>query len=72
LWRETAATVCSRDLADLFIEKAEMIGARLLYAISRPDMLISLPASTLHRVAAAEHEDLLLLVTVSEQVAIGQ
>lgn len=35
LWRETAAALCSRDLAQLFADRAEAIGARLLYAISQ-------------------------------------
>lgn len=34
LWRETAPQVCSESSAALFIQKAEMIGERLLYAIS--------------------------------------
>ena len=35
LWRETAAALCSPALAEAFVERAEMIGARLLYAISQ-------------------------------------
>lgn len=35
LWRETAARLCSKDLADIFTQRAETIGARLLGAISR-------------------------------------
>ncbi|HZS55785.1 MAG TPA: group III truncated hemoglobin [Bryobacteraceae bacterium] len=34
LWRETAAELCSESLADLFVQRAEMIGQRLLYAIT--------------------------------------
>ena len=34
LWRETAAALCSAELASLFIRKAQMIGERLLHAIS--------------------------------------
>ncbi|MDQ2843770.1 MAG: group III truncated hemoglobin [Acidobacteriota bacterium] len=34
LWHETAASLCSDDLAFLFVTKARMIGERLLYAIS--------------------------------------
>jgi hemoglobin len=34
LWRETAATLCSEELAALFVGKAEMIGDRLLHVIS--------------------------------------
>lgn len=34
LWRETAATLCSEDLARVFVGKAEAIGDRLLYVIS--------------------------------------
>ncbi len=34
LWRETTAELCSDELASLFVQKAEMIGGRLLYAIS--------------------------------------
>jgi hemoglobin len=34
LWRETALVLCSEELASLFIQKAQMIGERLLYAIS--------------------------------------
>lgn len=34
LWHETAAALCSRQLAELFVQRAETIGARLLYAIS--------------------------------------
>ena len=35
LWRETAAALCSKELAQLFFERAETIGARLLYTISQ-------------------------------------
>jgi hemoglobin len=35
LWGETAAALCSRNLAEVFVQKAELIGARLLGAISR-------------------------------------
>lgn len=35
LWRETAAALCSNELAELFVEKAETIGDRLLYTISQ-------------------------------------
>ena len=35
LWRETAAALCSEELAQIFIQRAEMIGARLLYTISQ-------------------------------------
>lgn len=35
LWRETAARLCSSGPADVFVQKAEMIGARLLGAISQ-------------------------------------
>jgi len=35
LWRETAGDLCSEALGSLFIQKAQMIGARLLYAISQ-------------------------------------
>lgn len=34
LWRETAATLCSEELASVFVGKAESIGERLLYVIS--------------------------------------
>ena len=34
LWRETATRLCSEAVASLFVRKAEMIGERLLYAIS--------------------------------------
>jgi quercetin dioxygenase-like cupin family protein len=37
----------------------------------RPGVLISVPASVSHSVTAAEHEDVLLLVTISE-AATGQ
>ena len=33
LWRETAPTICSSELASLFIRKAEMIGGNLLRAV---------------------------------------
>jgi hemoglobin len=35
LWRATATALCSRELADVFVERAEGIGARLLFTISR-------------------------------------
>lgn len=35
LWRETAFAICSRDLAELFLQRADTIGARLLWAISQ-------------------------------------
>jgi len=35
LWRETAAALCSKELAQLFIQRAETIGGRLLYSISQ-------------------------------------
>ena len=35
LWRETAARLCTSAPAEVFIQKAEMIGARLLGAISQ-------------------------------------
>lgn len=35
LWTETAGDLCSEGLAAVFIQKAEMIGARLLYTISQ-------------------------------------
>jgi hemoglobin len=34
LWEETAAGLCSETVASLLIQKAEMIGERLLYTIS--------------------------------------
>ncbi len=34
LWRETTAEICGEPAASLFVEKAEMIGDRLLHAIS--------------------------------------
>ena len=34
LWRETAAALCSEELASVFVRKAETIGERLLYVIS--------------------------------------
>lgn len=34
LWRDTATALCSTELALVFIAKAEMIGARLLGAIT--------------------------------------
>lgn len=34
LWQETASEVCSAEAASLFVQRAEMIGGRLLYAIS--------------------------------------
>jgi hemoglobin len=35
LWRETAARLCSGAPAEMFVQKAEMIAARLLGAISQ-------------------------------------
>jgi hemoglobin len=35
LWRITAEALCSKQLAQLFVERAETIGARLLYTISQ-------------------------------------
>jgi hemoglobin len=35
LWSETAGDLCSEALASVFIQKAQTIGARLLYAISQ-------------------------------------
>jgi hemoglobin len=40
LWRETAAVLCSEELADVFIRRAETIGARLLYATSQYHSLV--------------------------------
>jgi len=34
LWRETVAALCSDELASLLIRKAQMIGERLLHAIT--------------------------------------
>jgi hemoglobin len=34
LWRETAAGLCSEDVALLLVQRAEMIGERLLHTIS--------------------------------------
>jgi hemoglobin len=34
LWRETAAGLCSENVASLFVQRAEMIGERLLHATS--------------------------------------
>ncbi|MBV8550563.1 MAG: group III truncated hemoglobin [Acidobacteriaceae bacterium] len=34
LWHETAAGLCSDNVASLFVRKAQMIGERLLHAIS--------------------------------------
>jgi len=34
LWQETASEVCSEEAASLFVQRAEMIGDRLLQAIS--------------------------------------
>ncbi len=34
LWRETVAVLCSDELASLLIRKAQMIGERLLHAIT--------------------------------------
>jgi len=34
LWRESAAGLCSEDVASRFIQRAQTIGERLLYAIS--------------------------------------
>jgi hemoglobin len=45
LWRETAAALCSKELAEVFIKRAEMIGARLLYTISQyHDSAVQQPA----------------------------
>jgi hemoglobin len=45
LWRETAAALCSQEVAQIFVERAEMIGARLLYAISQyHDSIVRQPA----------------------------
>jgi hemoglobin len=35
LWRETAARLCTSGPAEIFVQKAETIGARLLGAISQ-------------------------------------
>lgn len=35
LWGDTAAALCSKELAEVFVQRAEMIGARLLYTISQ-------------------------------------
>ena len=35
LWRKTADALCAEDVAQIFVERAEMIGARFLYAISQ-------------------------------------
>jgi hemoglobin len=35
LWRETAARLCAGATGEVFVQKAEMIGARLLGAISQ-------------------------------------
>lgn len=35
LWRATAARLCSQDLAQLFVQRAEGIGAHLLSTISQ-------------------------------------
>ncbi len=35
LWRETADALCAKDVAQIFVERAEMIGTRFLYAISQ-------------------------------------
>lgn len=35
LWRRTAATLCSPELAEVFIQRAQMIGDRLLSAIAQ-------------------------------------
>jgi hemoglobin len=34
LWRETTAALCSEDVASLYVQRAEMIGGRLLHAVS--------------------------------------
>jgi len=34
LWRETVSALCSNAVAALFIQQAEMIAERFLYAIS--------------------------------------
>jgi hemoglobin len=34
LWRETTSELCSPDVASLYVQKAEMIGRRLLHEIS--------------------------------------
>jgi hemoglobin len=34
LWRETVAALCSDELASLLVRKAQMIGERLLHAIT--------------------------------------
>ena len=31
LWRKTADALCAEDVAQIFVERAEMIGARFLY-----------------------------------------
>jgi hemoglobin len=35
LWRETATALCENEISRMFISRAEMIGARLLGAISQ-------------------------------------
>jgi hemoglobin len=35
LWGETAAAICCDSVASIFVERAHMIGARLLHAISQ-------------------------------------
>lgn len=35
LWRATAANLCSQELAQVFVQRAEGIGARLLLTISQ-------------------------------------
>jgi hemoglobin len=35
LWSETAASLCSTELARVFLERARMIGDRLLFSISQ-------------------------------------
>jgi hemoglobin len=47
LWRETAPKVCGEPAASLFVEKAEMIGDRLLQSITLYWDAVHGPASTL-------------------------
>lgn len=48
LWGATAAALCSDDVAQVFVERAEMIGARLLYAISQyHDSIVRQPAEAI-------------------------
>ncbi len=35
LWRDTASSLCSQELAEVFVQRAESIGARLLFTISQ-------------------------------------